>query len=544
MTSPQMGQDKMGRRACALRLIDEGRANGTFPPENRQVDNIRILLPLMKEHWTEPELTEDTLRHSLKSLQTIDCPDPASCTDHTAPRVTDFSGNNVFIHGSTMLCEKARESCFSGENIKSKPKSSYQGRPIAHGSDGRLRRPSSAIAAATTSSKRRRSYDEGDVVRVRRFTTTDASTVNRSATATPTASDYNRGGNVANSPSFVSTPSSAYHMAVDGGDAVVPSRPHAQHDDRIVQADSTRSHVPQGVTNTIGSISNAGIHVLMRSAYDQLQMLTYDICRLTNTRLLPRQILMGQSSNPFVNQLVLSLFNTDARPELSNWRKSRIQRAGSLPPDRGLCAMIGAMVHCILLPGVEREHLPVKFSPEFLTVIESVKRIVSAPYLSSQELRARLDAVPVPATFEGIVELEAVKLSVQAMDIADEVAPVLPSWGPLDIGEMDKWEPRLRVIFSRMLVLKVRLEICYSTYRIIWPNRGGPMDRSEMERIEPSDNPLTPQEVAFPCFPGVETRAPGYAPIVARHALVEIINRRTLNEAELSRVIADARNVA
>lgn len=58
--------------------------------------------------------------------------------------------------------------------------------------------------------------------------------------------------------------------------------------------------------------------------------------------------------------------------------------------------------------------------------------------MSSQDLRARLDAVPVSATFDGIVEHEAVKLAAQAMILVDEVAPVLPSWGPLDIGEMDK----------------------------------------------------------------------------------------------------------
>lgn len=147
------------------------------------------------------------------------------------------------------------------------------------------------------------------------------------------------------------------------------------------------------------------------------------------------------------------------------------------------------------------------------------------------------------ATFDGIVEHEAVKLAAQAMILVDEVAPVLPSWGPLDIGEMDKWEPRFRIIFSRMLILKVRLEICYSTYRVIWPNKSEHMDRSEMERIEPSETSRTPQDVAFPCFPGVETRAPGYAPIVAGQALVETINRRTVDRADLSRAITDARNV-
>lgn len=379
----EMSQVQIGRRACALRLIDEGRANGVFPPENRQVDNIRILLPMVKQHWTEPGLTESVLRHSLKSLQTIDCPDLASCTDHTTPRETDFSGNNVFIHGSAMLCEKARESCFSGKNIKTKPKLSRQDRTIAHGSDGTLRRPSSATAAVTTSSKRKRSPDEGDVVRVTRFTSTDASSDDHSESATPTASDYNQDSDLAKVPSVVSTPSSAYQMAVDGGDAISPSRASSQHNDHRIQTSSLHSQTVQEVTNTIGSISNSGIEFLMKSAFDQLQKLSYDICLMTNTRLFPRHILMCQSSNPLVNQLVSSLFNTDAHPELSTWRKSRVQRAGSLTPDRGLCAMIGAMIHCILLPGVAKEHLPVKISPEFQALVESVKRIVSAPYSKS-----------------------------------------------------------------------------------------------------------------------------------------------------------------
>jgi len=167
-------------------------------------------------------------------------------------------------------------------------------------------------------------------------------------------------------------------------------------------------------------------------------------------------------------------------------------------------------------------------------------RVIDVEIVSSQDLHARFNAVPVPATFDTIVEAEAVKLSTEAMKLVDELAPVLPSCGPLDIGAMDKWESRLRIIFSRLLVLKLRLEICNNSYKVIWPNKGGPLDRSEMEQIEPTD---TPQDVAFPCFPGIETRAPTYAPIVARHAMVETIDRRIIDTAETLRAIAYARNV-
>lgn len=167
--------------------------------------------------------------------------------------------------------------------------------------------------------------------------------------------------------------------------------------------------------------------------------------------------------------------------------------------------------------------------------------------MSSQGLHARLDAVPVPASFNNTVETEAVKLSMQAMELVDEVAPVLPSWAPLDIAEKHRWEGRLRIIFSQMLVLKLRLEICYSNYRVIWPNRGGLIKRSEMEQIELPDDPRTPQSVAFPCFPGIETRAQGYGPIVARQAMVvtmtETSDRRPIDTAEMLKAIAYARNL-
>jgi len=281
-----------------------------------------------------------------------------------------------------MLCEKKREIVFNGGRRTTRGNTDHKGlqreTTVFRSSDGKFRHPSAATMA-TTHTKRRRSQGEEDVVKIRRSASTDVYSFDRGATSTPTTSGDDQGHNVANLTSIMSTPSSAYQMAFDGGDAVFPSRPPAQHGDHNFLSNSHHSHVAQRVTNTIGRISDNGIDGLMKSAYDELQKLSNDICRMTNTNFFPHQILMGQSSNRLVNQLVLSLFSTDARSE-TDWRKSRLQRAGSLAVENVLCAMIGAMIQCILLPGAEREHLPVKFFPEFEGLIESVKRVVSAPY--------------------------------------------------------------------------------------------------------------------------------------------------------------------
>lgn len=341
--------------------------------------NLRILLELLRGQWNEPDLTEGELRSSLVSIQRIHCSDPTTCADHDMPRETSVRENNVFIHGSALLCEKKREVCFNLESMTTKGNADRKGlqqeTTVSRSANEQLRHPSAA-ALATTHVKRRRSQGEEDVVRVKRFTSLDASSVNRSATATPTASDHNLGSNVSNLPSFVSTPSSAYHMAIDGGDAVFSSRPSAQHDGHNVQADSE-------AINTIRHISDQGINILMKSAYDHVDKLSYDICQTTKMVLFPRQILMNQSSNRLIVQLGLSLFNTNTRSESSDWRKSRLRRAFSLAADRVLCALIGAMVQSILLPGSDRESYQISFLPEFEDLIESVKHIVSAPHSKS-----------------------------------------------------------------------------------------------------------------------------------------------------------------
>ena len=145
-----------------------------------------------------------------------------------------------------------------------------------------------------------------------------------------------------------------------------------------------------------------------------------------------------------------------------------------------------------------------------------------------------------PATFDNIIETEAAKLTVQAIELIEELIPFSPESKLLDIKDMDKWDIQLRIIFSRMLVLKLRLEICHGSYRVIWPCKGGLLDRREMEQVQATD---TPQEVAFPCFPGIETRTPHYDPIVAQHAMVETIGCRTTDDAGMRKAIADARDI-
>ena len=105
---------------------------------------------------------------------------------------------------------------------------------------------------------------------------------------------------------------------------------------------------------------------------------------------------------------------------------------------------------------------------------------------------------------------------------------------------MDKWESQLHIIFSRVLVLKVRLEIRQSSYRIIWPNHGGSLDKRQMEQTETTDKP---QEVAFPCLPGIETRTPLYEPIVVRPAMVETVDCRKADEVGLRKAMVYARDI-
>ena len=230
-----------------------------------------------------------------------------------------------------------------------------------------------SVARTATPNKRKRSQTPEDRVRVNKLGSMITLPTKRQETATPIDSNHNRNKEVGNANYMQSTPSTTDQLALDIRNSVMPGRSPTQQGKSNALVRPHAAPVAPKDTVGITQISNPGIGALMRLTYDEVRKLSYDICSMTNTTDFPRDTLLDRSYVRLPNQLIWSIFGTKLDTDSLDWRKSRLQRAGCLAADRILCAMI----HSVLLPGADRDRLPIKFLPDFRNLIRSVRGTVN-----------------------------------------------------------------------------------------------------------------------------------------------------------------------